>query len=182
VTVAAALVVAEFVIRVIVELSTNQVLAWNGGFVNGQQLVPEHEADGAAAFSHRELIWFRQDPTAAERLVSELPNATIAIFAIVGALLLRRLITRAEHGDPFGGRAVTEVRILAVLPMAFHLTYSATYRAALGFLTPSPFVVPQYDGLVLGAYGAAVVGVLLLVLAEIWKRGRQFGNETRGLV
>ncbi|MFC4497659.1 DUF2975 domain-containing protein [Streptomyces ovatisporus] len=124
--------------------------------------------------------------TVAEQALARADSAVLGLCAFAGALLLRRLLLSIAEGDPFREGNAVRVAGLALLTAVGSLCMAATPALASGLVlerlgldgadgpvAASAFSLPQVP---------LFVALLLLALAEAFRRGTELAQDVDGLV
>jgi hypothetical protein len=138
---------------------------------------------GATAQLDGSVVWSVPDPSGLQRLLAMVPGLEVTVLVVLGAVCLWRLLTRIRGGDPFGRGALTSVRALAVLVLAYGVLVKTT-RVLLDFLITAPVKAEPsaYFRVEAGDFVAVVLGLLLLALAECFRQGARLRDDVEGLV
>ncbi len=125
-------------------------------------------------------VW---ESTMAEQLLNRGHFAVLGICLLLGAVLLRRLIASINQGDPFrrgnAARVAGIAGLVALNAVAQFLPSIASNmvleRVGLtgGPLSPAPIAFP---------FASMLITALLLVLAEVFRRGHDLAKDVDGLV
>ncbi|SCK56600.1 Protein of unknown function [Streptomyces sp. WMMB 714] len=124
--------------------------------------------------------------TVAEQALARADSAVLGLCAFAGALLLRRLLLSIAEGDPFRQGNAVRVAGLAVLTAFGSLCTAAVPALASGLVlerlgldgadapvAASVFSLPQVP---------LFIALLLLALAEVFRRGTELAQDVDGLV
>lgn len=124
--------------------------------------------------------------TAAEQALAKADSAVLGLCAFAGALLLRRLLLSIAEGDPFRQGNAVRVAGLAVLTAFGSLGMAAAPALASG-LVLERLGLDGADAPV-GAFAFSLpqvplfIALLLLALAEVFRRGTELAQDVDGLV
>ncbi len=121
------------------------------------------------------------DPSAGLRLAALLPSLLVAALAVAIAVTLHRLIGAAEAGRPFAPATTRSLRTVGWLIFA-----GALLLPMIGGFADSLLILDAIDEQVSASYslslGWVALGLLVLLLAEIFRIGSRLADDVDGLV
>lgn len=144
---------------------------------------PEYGIEGA-----RDMTVIFHDPTTAQRFLLVLPALLGQAAAVVVMVNLLRIVRSLDAGDPFTPANVLRLRVIALTVLAGTLLVPSADRIAEGFLRSQALGTDHWEisYVLIGEGGISFtlvfVALLLLGLAEVFRRGAQMRNDVRGLV
>lgn len=158
-------------------------LTWTSWADQGPEYAGATPVGGVTVQHSGELVWEQAGAGVGRWLVSLLPDLVTGAVIAVSALLVLRLIRQIESGVPFDTSSVWYVRVLGLMTFCYGifmpllvlvvgvvLTFGVQDEPAYGF---------QFDG---SDFLPIAVGLVLLVVAEVWRRGSQIADDLEGLV
>lgn len=158
-------------------------LTWISWEDRGPEFAGSSTDAGVRAHHSGELVWEQTGAGVGRWFVSLLPDLVTGAVIAVSALLVLRLIKRIESGEPFDTSSVWYVRVLGLMTFCYGmfmpllvliigvvLTFGVQDEPAYGF---------QFDG---SDFLPIAVGLVLLVVAEVWRRGKEIADDVEGLV
>lgn len=130
-----------------------------------------------------EVVWSLSQAKPWQWLVSMIPNVLTVIALVVGAAVVLDAVNNARLGRPFDRRTVRDIRVLGftvtgyaiIVPIAsvtvgFVLVVGSNQDLAINLLVdPMPVVI-------------FVVGLLLVLLGDVLRRGARLQDDVDGLV
>lgn len=169
--------------RRVADWVAGQPLTWVSWEDRGPAYAGADPHDGVTVQHSGELVWEQTGAGVGRWLVSLLPDLVTGAVIAVSALLVLRLIKRIESGEPFDTSSVWYVRILGLLTFCYGLFMPLlvlTVGVVLTFgVQDPPSYGFQFDG---SDFLPIAVGLVLLVVAEVWRRGREIADDVDGLV
>lgn len=145
--------------------------------------VPDGTAANVTVAHTDELVWTISDPNLAQRLLVALPTLLGAALVGIGAWLLFGITTRIHRGHAFARPTITRLRALALVVLFGGLVLpfiELTTKFALSAQVQSePHLLLTFDLIV---FWPVIVGLLLLLLTEVFVKGRVLSDDLEGLV
>ncbi|MGD8214251.1 DUF2975 domain-containing protein [Aestuariimicrobium sp. Y1814] len=143
--------------------------------------------DGTAAnvtLAHQaEWVWTISSPTIGQRLLVAAPTILRSALVGVGAWLLLGITTRIHRGEAFAEATISRLRALAIMIMFGGLIVPflelGTRFALSAQLQESPEVTLLFSPTV---FWPVLVGMLLLLLTQVFVKGQAMGDDLEGLV
>lgn len=158
-------------------------LTWVSVADRGPEFVGADPSDGVTVQHSGDLIWEQAGAGVGRWLVSLLPDLVTGAVIAVSALLALRLINRIESGEPFDTSSVWSVRILGLMTFCYGMFMPLLVLCVGVVLTFPVQAEPSYgfhlDG---SSFLPIAVGLVLLVTAEVWRRGQEIADDVAGLV
>lgn len=142
-------------------------------------------APGVAARYSGELQWVREDAPTWQWLLFLAPEIVTSLALGLGCVLVWQLVNRTAAGDAFGGRSVTLVRVLGVTVFGYGVVVPILRGFVQLVLTGEALDGRGQPGSAL--FGAVMfwpipIGLLLIVMAEVWRQGAKLRHDVAGLV
>jgi hypothetical protein len=144
--------------------------------------VDEAPTPGVEARYTDEVLWTIADPTVGQRLAALLPALLVTVLLGAGCLVLWRLVTVTQRGEPFDATAVRQLRALGLLVMAYgvlHPFLPSAVTLVVFWSERTPSVAATLELFSLFPF---VVGTLILVVAEVFRIGLGLREDVEGLV
>jgi len=142
---------------------------------------------GVSAQFADQIAWQQVAAPADRWLLALAPGVTAALCLLVGCWAVWQLAGRISGGDPFGGRSVRMVQVLAwavfgygvLVPGVRMITTLVLGTDALAGHPGNGSVAVQIG---LPEYWGIPIAVLLFLLAEVWRHGARLRDDVDGLV
>lgn len=125
------------------------------------------------------------DPTTAQRFLLTLPALLAQAAAALVMFNLLRVARSLDVGDPFTPANVLRLRVIALTVLAGTLLVPAAEEVGEGLLRAEVLGTDGFEiSYVLGgvSFTMVFVSLLLLGLAEVFRRGTRMRDDMRGLV
>lgn len=144
---------------------------------------PEGAASNVSLAHTGEAVATITDPTIAQRLLVATPVLFVALLVGVGAWLLYGITARIHRGDAFGRSTITRLRALAIMVLLGGVVAPFLMLGTRFVLSDQLLAAPE----VLFTIDATtawpvIVGLLLVLLTEVFTRGRALSDDLEGLV
>ena len=169
----------------LVAWASGQPLRWVGS--TQEQLGPVWGGSGAtpaavANYADR-IIWSAPGASPGWWLLSLVPPVAGAALIAVGGRALWRLLCDVGAGEPFTGPALRRVELLSRCVFAYGLLVPLLELAVALFLTWGHQVETSFYYAIPPGYAVpVVVGLVLLVLVEVYRRGLALREDAEGLI
>ena len=157
----------------------------NATFARNIDAVAGHLPTGVSAQNPVEIAVAVNDPSAAERVVDALPNLLIAAIIIIVSWFVLRLLDDLRRGKPFSASNFRRVRKVAALVGIGAIVVSffdsvSNAQLLINRVPANPDMEVVFSMSVPIAWLAAML--LLLVVAEAFRRGTELQDDVEGLV
>ncbi|MGD7732255.1 DUF2975 domain-containing protein [Propionibacteriaceae bacterium G57] len=127
-----------------------------------------------------ELLWIITDPTLGQRLLVALPVVFVAALVAVGAWLVLGIVTRISRGEAFGPAAIRRLSLVVLLGGITAPFVELASRFALSAqLQDQPQVFFRFE---LMDIWPIVVGMVLLLITQVFRRGAAMTDELAGVI
>ncbi|MGA4670966.1 DUF2975 domain-containing protein [Propionibacteriaceae bacterium Y1923] len=144
---------------------------------------PDGTAPNVTLAHQAEWVWTISSPTIGQRLLVAAPTILRAVLVGVGAWLLLGITTRIHRGEAFAEATISRLRALAIMIMFGGLIVPflelGTRFALSAQLQESPEVTLLFSPTV---FWPVLVGMLLLLLTQVFVKGQAMGDDLEGLV
>lgn len=142
--------------------------------------------DGISVSGSGTTVMTFHDPGTTQRLLLSTPALLATVTALVALVSVLRIVASLDRGDPFvpaNARhvytiAIAVITVAVLVPMVEAFTRARLESIALGSSAPSSvtFEFGSTDGALL------LAGIVLVALAEVFRRGTRLRDDVAGLV
>ncbi|MFY7066486.1 DUF2975 domain-containing protein [Nocardiopsis changdeensis] len=138
--------------------------------------------------SEQGMVITFHDPTTVQRLLLVLPGLLAQAAALLVMVNLLRIVRSLDLGDPFVPANALRLRVIALTVLAGTLLVPAAEKVGEGLLRGQALGVDGFEisYVLIGEGGISFtmvfVSLLLLGLAEVFRRGTRMRDDVRGLV
>ena len=157
----------------------------NATFARNIDAAADHLPTGVGAQNPVEIDVAVNDPSAAERVVDALPNLLIAAIIFIVCLFVLRLQNDLRRGEPFSAANVRRVRNIAAL-----VGIGASVVSFFDAVSNAQLLInrlpanPEMDAVFIMSVPLPwlLAMLLLLIVAEVFRRGTELRDDVEGLV
>lgn len=178
------LVIAAAVVTVVVSLWPSEAVHWTTAAASGTPMLPPAGAATNLSLAYPdEWVWTITGPTLAQRILVALPTVVTAVLVGLGAWLLQGITLLIHRGQAFSPATINRLRALAIMVLIGGLVVPfvevATRFALAAQVLEQAELLLHFDATV---FWPVLVGLLLLLLTEVFVKGRRMGEDLEGLV
>ena len=157
----------------------------NATFARNIDAAADRLPTGVTAQNPVNIVVAVNDPSAAERVVNALSNLLIAAIIFIVCLFVLRLLNDLRRGKPFSASNFRRVHIIAALVGIGAIVVSffdavSNAQLLINRLPANPEMDVVFSMSVPMSWLAAML--LLIVVAEVYRRGTELQDDVEGLV
>lgn len=161
---------------------TNGPVIWSAGLVDD---VTAPSTTPGVDGRYDRIAWTIHHPDAAQRIGSFLPGLLATAAVVVCCVALWRLLRRAQAGTPFTPASVRALRTLGITVVAWAIlappvTALASVLVVVGAAEGVAWFFTTAD--IASWIAVCVAGLLMVVIADVFRRGIQLEADVEGLV
>lgn len=177
----------------VVALVTPPLVSWASGdpltvMSRAEQVgpaVPELRATQGVEVTYTDdVVWTLDQPTTAQWMLSLVPGLLTSLALVIGGLAVLHAIRNARRGSPFTASSIRDLRVLGLLVVLGYAIIVAVVGLAVQFLlvAGSKLDVALVTDLDPPPVVVFVIGLLLVLLADVFGRGARLEADVDGLV